>query len=35
MSYRFIDIDNEYGLYDIEIDNIDDIEEDKEKLINF
>ena len=35
MSYQFVDIDNNYGLYDIEIDNIDDIDEDKEKLINF
>ena len=35
MSYKFIDIDNDYGLYDIEINNIDDIDEDKEKLINF
>ena len=35
MTYRFIDIESDYGLYDVEIDNIDDIEEDKEKLINF
>ena len=35
MSYKFIDIDNDYGLYDVEINNIDDIDEDKEKLINF
>lgn len=35
MKYEFIDIDSEYGLYDVEIDNIEDIEEDKERLINF
>lgn len=35
MSYKFIDIDNDYGLYDIEINSIDDINDDKEKLINF
>jgi hypothetical protein len=35
MSYKFIDIDNDYGLYDVEINNIDDVDEDKEKLINF
>ena len=35
MSYNFIDIDSDYGLYDIEIENIDDITEDKERLINF
>lgn len=35
MEYKFIDIDSNYGLYDVEIDNIDDITEDKERLINF
>lgn len=35
MKYEFIDIDTDYGLYDISINNINDIEEDKEKLINF
>ena len=35
MSYKFIDIDSDYGLYDIEIDDISDIDEDKERLINF
>lgn len=35
MKYEFIDIDSNYGLYDIEINGIDDIEEDKERLINF
>ncbi len=35
MSYEFVDIDSDYSLYDIEIENIEDIDEDKEKLINF
>lgn len=35
MKYEFIDIDSNYGLYDIEINGIDDIEDDKERLINF
>lgn len=35
MSYEFVDIDSEYGLYDVEISNINDIDEDKERLINF
>ena len=35
MKYKFIDIDSDYGLYDIEIDNIEDIEKDKERLVNF
>jgi predicted phosphodiesterase len=35
MSYEFIDIDSDYGLYDVEIDDISDIDEDKERLINF
>jgi len=35
MSYKFIDIENDYGLYDIEVNSIDDVDEDKEKLINF
>ena len=35
MSYSFVDIDSDYGLYNIEIENIDDIDEDKERLINF
>ena len=32
---KFIDVDNDYSLYDVEINNIDDVDEDKEKLINF
>ena len=35
MTYKFVDIESDYGLYDVEISNIDDIDEDKEKLINF
>lgn len=35
MSYKFIDIDSDYGLYDVEIDNVDDVDKDKERLINF
>jgi hypothetical protein len=35
MSYEFVDIDSDYGLYDIEINAIDDVDEDKERLINF
>lgn len=35
MSYRFVDIESEYELYDVEINSVDDIDEDKEKLINF
>lgn len=35
MSYKFIDIESNYGLYDIEIDSINDIDENKEKLVNF
>lgn len=34
-TYEFVDLDTEYGLYDIEIDSIDDIDEDKERLVNF
>lgn len=35
MTYKHIDLDTEYGLYDIEIDSIDDINENKERLVNF
>ena len=35
MSYKFIDIDSDYGLYDVEIDSVNDVDEDKERLINF
>lgn len=35
MTHTFVDLDSEYGLYDIEVESINDIDEDKEKLINF
>lgn len=35
LSYKFIDVDTEYGLYNIEINSIEDIDNDKERLINF
>jgi len=34
LSYEFIDLDNDYSLYDMEIETIEDLKEDKEKLIN-
>ena len=33
-KYEFIDVETNYGLYDIEINSIDDIDEDKEILLN-
>jgi DNA repair exonuclease SbcCD nuclease subunit len=35
MTYRFEDLDSDYSLYDMEIENFDDLDDDKEKLINF
>ena len=35
MTHEFVDLDTEYGLYDISINSIEDLDEDKEKLINF
>lgn len=35
MTHEFVDLESDYGLYDISIENIDDIDNDKEKLINF
>jgi DNA repair exonuclease SbcCD nuclease subunit len=35
MSYEFVDLETDYGLYDMEIESMDDIDNDKEKLINF
>jgi DNA repair exonuclease SbcCD nuclease subunit len=35
MTYRFEDLDSDYSLYDMEIENFDDLDNDKEKLINF
>lgn len=34
MAYRFVNIDNDYSLYNIEIDSIEDIDDDKERHIN-
>lgn len=34
-TYEFVDIESDYGLYDMEIDKMEDIDEDKERLINF
>ncbi len=34
MTYEFIDLDTEYGLYDIEINDISDFDKDEERLIN-
>lgn len=35
LSYEFIDLNTDYGLFDIEINSLDDIDNDKERLINF
>ena len=35
MTHEFIDLKTEYGLYDIEIESLEDFDEDKEMLINF
>ena len=35
MTYEFVPLKNEYGLYKFEIKNIDDIDNDKEILINY
>jgi DNA repair exonuclease SbcCD nuclease subunit len=35
MQHEYVDLDTDYGLYDIEISSENDIEEDKERLINF
>jgi DNA repair exonuclease SbcCD nuclease subunit len=34
MSCEFVDIDNDYALYDMEVESIEALREDKEKLIN-
>ena len=34
-THRFIDLDTEYGLYDFQISGIDDMDENKETLINY
>ena len=35
LDHNYVDVETNYGLYDIEISSIDDIDEDKERLINF
>lgn len=35
LDHNYVDVDTNYGLYDIEIYNEKDIDEDKERLINF
>jgi len=35
MTHEFVDLKTEYGLYDIEIESLEDLDNDKEKLINF
>lgn len=35
MTYEYIELPTEYGLYDVSIETIEDIDEDKERLINF
>lgn len=34
-THRFIDLDTEYGLYDFQISGVDDMDENKETLINY
>jgi len=34
MDHTFIDLETEYGLYDIEIDAIEDLDKDEERLVN-
>jgi hypothetical protein len=34
-EHKFVDLSNEYALYDFEIKSIEDIDNDKEILINF
>ena len=35
MTPTFIDLETDYGLYDFEIKDIDDIDNDKEILLNY
>lgn len=35
LTYEYMELPTEYGLYDISIESIDDIDEDKERLVNF
>ena len=34
-SFKYVDLESDYGMYDFEIKNVDDIDEDKEVLINY
>ena len=35
MEHTFVDLETDYGLYDMEISSIEDIENDKERIINY
>ena len=35
LEHNYVDIETDYGLYDVEISSEEDIDEDKERLINF
>lgn len=35
MEHTFIDLETDYGLYDMEISNIEDIENDNERIVNY
>ena len=35
MNHEFIDLETDYGLYDVEITNLSDVDNDTERLINF
>ncbi len=35
MTHKFIDLETDYGLYDIEVNGIEDFDKDEERLINF
>ena len=35
LDYKYVDIETDYGLYDVEIYSEEDVDEDKERLINF
>ena len=35
MTHKFVELETDYGLYDVSIESIEDIDEDKERLINF
>ena len=35
MTHKYVELDSDYGLFDISIESINDIDEDKERLVNF